>query len=167
MADTSIHLYAIALGSNRAVAARRGPAQLLQEALTRIAVHGDVLAVAPIIVTAPLGPSSRRFANSAALVKTSLPPQAMLAFLQSVETSLGRRRYRRWGARSMDIDIILWSGGLWRSRSLIIPHPAFANRDFVLSPLTAIATDWRPPRLGCAIRHLNARFIKTKRTARG
>lgn len=96
-----------------------------------------------------------------------MAPTAMLAFLQSVEKCLGRRRYRRWGARSMDIDIILWSGGLWASRTLTIPHPAFASRDFVLTPLSAVAPDWRPPRSISCILHLNARLNKTKHATRG
>ncbi len=167
MADTSTHLYAIALGSNRALSAGRGPSRLLQEALALIATQCSIIATAPTIITAPVGPSSRRFANSAAMVESSMAPPAMLAFLQSVEKRLGRRRYRRWGARSMDIDIILWSGGLWASRTLTIPHPAFAGRDFVLTPLSAVAPDWRPPRFVSRILHLNARLNKTKRATRG
>ncbi|WP_376786411.1 2-amino-4-hydroxy-6-hydroxymethyldihydropteridine diphosphokinase, partial [Sphingobium yanoikuyae] len=68
----------------------------------------------------------------ALLVASALPPPVLLAALQGIETGLGRRRFQRWGARRLDIDIILWSGGRWCSRDLIIPHPAFAQRDFVL-----------------------------------
>jgi 2-amino-4-hydroxy-6-hydroxymethyldihydropteridine diphosphokinase len=157
------HLYALALGSNRPLSARRTPPRLLAEAVALIGAQARVLAVSPTIPTPPLGPSTRIFANGALLVESALPPPAMLAFLQSVETRLGRRRHRRWGARSIDIDIILWSGGIWRSRTLSIPHAACRSRDFVLTPLLAVAPDWRDPQTGLAVRHLHARLQKGKR----
>ncbi|QGP78258.1 2-amino-4-hydroxy-6-hydroxymethyldihydropteridine diphosphokinase [Sphingobium sp. CAP-1] len=156
------YLYALALGSNRPLSARRTPARLLAEAAALIGGQAGVLAVSPTILTPPLGPSARRFANGALLVESALRPPAMLAFLQAIETRLGRRRHRRWGARSIDIDIILWSGGLWRSRTLTIPHAACRDRDFVLTPLLAVARDWRDPLTGLAVRHLHARLQKGK-----
>ncbi|MCI4589763.1 2-amino-4-hydroxy-6-hydroxymethyldihydropteridine diphosphokinase [Sphingobium sp. BYY-5] len=156
------HLYALALGSNRPLSARRTPPRLLAEATVLIGDRARVLAVSPTIFTPPLGPSTRIFANGALLVESALPPPAMLAFLQSIENRLGRRRHRRWGARSVDIDIILWSGGCWRSRTLTIPHAAFRNRYFVLTPLRATAPGWRDPHTGLAIRHLHARLQKAK-----
>jgi 2-amino-4-hydroxy-6-hydroxymethyldihydropteridine diphosphokinase len=164
MAKTASHLYALALGSNRPLSAHRTPRWLLAEATARIAHDARLLAVSPTIETAPLGPSRRRFANAALLIESPLAPPAMLAWLQSIEQALGRRRYRRWGARSVDIDIILWSGGPWNSRALTIPHPAFATRDFVLTPLCAIAPAWRDPRSGLTIRHLHARLQKASQT---
>lgn len=154
------HLYALALGSNRPLSARRTPARLLAEATELIGRLGEVQAVAPILITPPLGPSRRMFANGALVVKTSLAPEEMLGRLQSIERSLGRRRFRRWGARSMDIDIILWSGGRWNSTRLVIPHPAFRARHFVLAPLAGVAATWRDPVTGLSIRHLRARLRK-------
>lgn len=162
MAKTALHLYALALGSNRPLSARLPPRRLLAEAVTRIAQHAQIVATAPTIETAPIGPSRRRYANAALVVQSPLAPPAMLTWLQSIEQALGRRRYRRWGARSVDIDIILWSGGQWNSPTLTIPHPAFAMRDFVLTPLRAIAPAWRDPRSGLTIRHLDAR-LNTRR----
>ena len=162
MPDTSRHVYALALGSNRPLSARRTPAWLLREATTRIGALGTVLDVAPVIQSAPVGPSRRRFTNGALLVDSRLPPPAMLNALQAIERALGRRRFLRWGARSVDIDIILWSGGQWRSRALSLPHPAFAQRDFVLTPLRAIAPEWRAPPHGYSVRQLCARLQKAK-----
>ncbi|WP_298400114.1 2-amino-4-hydroxy-6-hydroxymethyldihydropteridine diphosphokinase [Sphingobium sp.] len=156
------HLYALALGSNRPLSARRTPARLLEEAAALIGEAAQVIALSPVILTPPLGPSSRIFANGALLVESALPPPAMLSFLQSIESRLGRRRHRRWGARSIDIDIILWSGGQWRSRTLIIPHAACRTRAFVLAPLLTVARDWRDPSTGLAVRHLHARLQKSK-----
>ncbi|NWK95525.1 2-amino-4-hydroxy-6-hydroxymethyldihydropteridine diphosphokinase [Sphingobium lactosutens] len=168
MADTT-HLYALTLGSNRPLSARRAPARLLDEAATLIGEQARVMAISPTILTPPLGPSLRVFANGAMLIESVLPPLAMLAFLQSIERRLGRRRHRRWGARSIDIDIILWSGGTWRDRALTIPHAACRDRSFVLTPLIAIAPGWRDPVTGLAVRHLHARLQKAtpKRATRG
>ncbi|RYM11715.1 2-amino-4-hydroxy-6-hydroxymethyldihydropteridine diphosphokinase [Sphingobium cupriresistens] len=154
------HLYVLALGSNRPLSSRRAPARLLAEAIALIGEQARVLRIAPTLSTPPLGPSARRFANSAILVESALSPPAMLAMLQRIENRLGRRRYRRWGARSLDIDIILWSGGRWRSRTLTIPHAAYRTRSFVLTPLLAVAPDWRDPHLAITVRHLHARLQK-------
>ena len=161
MTNTSFsHRYVLALGSNRPLSAQRPPARLLREAASLVSELGEVRATAPVIMTSPLGPSTRLFANSALLVDSPFPPEAMLARLQQIEDRLGRRRHRRWGTRTMDIDIILWSGGRWHSRSLQIPHPAFRTRAFVLTPLNAIVPHWRDPVSGLSIRHLSARMRK-------
>lgn len=161
MRKTSIlHLYALALGSNRPLSAERAPSRLLQDATGELKKLGKIAAIAPAMMTAPVGPSLRLFANTALLIESPLHPKAMLAALQQIERSLGRRRHRRWGARSIDIDIILWSGGRFNSRTLHIPHLAFRSRDFVLSPLIAIAPRWRDPVSGLSVRHLRARLQK-------
>jgi 2-amino-4-hydroxy-6-hydroxymethyldihydropteridine diphosphokinase len=67
----------------------------------------------------------------------------MLRALKHIERDFGRRAGRRWGARVLDLDIALWSGGKWRSRQLTIPHPQLARRSFVLQPLAAVAPRWR------------------------
>jgi 2-amino-4-hydroxy-6-hydroxymethyldihydropteridine diphosphokinase len=167
MRDTGLsHFYILSLGSNRAISRNLPPAQLLREAAHRIARLGEIMASAPIILTAPLGPSLRRFANSALILRTPLPPKALLARLQQIERELGRKRHRRWGARSMDIDIILWSGGRWNSRTLHIPHREFRGRAFVLSPSLDIAPEWRDPASGLTIRHLHSRLRKARPVAR-
>ena len=154
------YLYALALGSNRALAAAMTPVRLVQAASSRIGDLGEVRAMSPLIQTAPLGPSLRRYSNAALLVTSPLAPLEMLAKLQQIERDLGRRRHRRWGERRIDIDIILWSGGRWNSRWLTIPHAHFRDRDFVLAPLACIAGDWRDPVSGLTARQLLARLGK-------
>lgn len=167
MRDTSTHLYALALGSNRPMSCRLSPERLIGEAIRLVAGHVHVIAQAPVIHTPPIGPSTRVFANSAILIATPLSPPELLRLLQKIELMLGRRRHRRWGARSMDIDIILWSGGKWTERRLVVPHSAFRLRDFVLRPLTAIAAGWRDPATGLAMRHLHVRLKKPRKRLTG
>lgn len=144
--------YAIALGGNRR--GRCGaPERSVAAALRAI---GGVRAVSPIILTAPLGPSIRTFANAAALIDTDEGPPALLARLKRIERSMGRRPGRRWAARVIDLDIVLWSGGYWQDRRLTIPHPAFRQRRFVLAPLATITPGWRDPVTGRTVRQLLA-----------
>lgn len=151
MAPTSYATtYAIALGSN--VRGRHGsPAQTVAAALEAV---GGVLAVSSTIETPPMGPSRRRYANAAALIASDEAPPALLARLKAIERRFGRRDGVRWGARPIDLDIVLWSRGRWRSRGLTIPHIAFHERRFVLAPLVQVADGWRDPLTQRTIRHL-------------
>jgi 2-amino-4-hydroxy-6-hydroxymethyldihydropteridine diphosphokinase len=120
-------------------------------------------AASPIFATAPLGPSRRRFANAAALVKTKLAPDALLIRLQAIERKFGRRRTgQRWGPRVLDLDIVLWSGGAWSSSGLTVPHRNFRARTFVLRPAVAIAPAWRDPFSGLTLRQLLARLTRPR-----
>ena len=148
--------FVIALGSNRR--GRHGsPAAEVRAALDAI---GGVVAASPIVATAPLGPSSRRFANAAALIESDEAPPDLLDRLQAIEAEFGRRHGLRWGQRVIDLDIILWSGGMWADDRLIVPHPLFRQRRFVLSPLATIVPDWRDPLTGLTVRQLAARLTR-------
>jgi 2-amino-4-hydroxy-6-hydroxymethyldihydropteridine diphosphokinase len=144
--------YLVALGSNRR--SRWGsPERTLAAALTAM---GGVLAVSPVSGTPAMGPSSRRFANAVALVASDEAPPAMLRRLKGIERAFGRRRGRRWGARAVDLDLIGWSGGIWREPALVVPHLRFRERRFVLAPLAAVAPGWRDPVTGRTARQLLA-----------
>ena len=151
--------YLIALGSNQRHHRHGRPEQVLQAALAALGQGGiKVLTAAPVISSAPLGPSRRRYANCAALIKTSFEPDELLDLLQSIETDFGRRRSgQRWTARVLDLDIVLWSGGAWSSPELTIPHLEFRGRGFVLGPAAAIVPDWRDPLTGLSLRQLYRR----------
>lgn len=143
--------YAIAIGSNRR-GRHGGPADEVRAA---IAALNGVRAVAPIIGSAPLGPSLRRYANTVVLVDSDLSPPEMLTRLKAIERAFGRRRGRRWGSRVIDLDLVLWSGGCWSGRALTVPHVAFRTRGFVLEPLARIAAGWRDPVSGRTVRQLH------------
>lgn len=166
--STKAQRYLIALGSNVRHPRHGLPPAVLRAALTAMAGEGlQIEAVSPIIASAPLGPSRRRYANAAARIATPLAPLALLALLQQIEARFGRvRRGARWGARTLDLDVILWSGGNWHSQTLSIPHAAFRERLFVLGPAATVAPDWRVPATGCTIRHLHARLTRRAPTPR-
>ena len=156
-------LYAIGLGSNRRHARFGDPRQVLMAALAALEDE-DIEAVdaSPIIASDPIGPSRRRYANAVALVASALSPPEMLERLKGIEPTFGSRIGQRWGARTLDLDILLWSGGAWSDGNLTIPHPAMAQRAFVLDPLRAIAPDWRHPLSGLTVRQLAARLVRAK-----
>jgi 2-amino-4-hydroxy-6-hydroxymethyldihydropteridine diphosphokinase len=146
MAVTS---YAIALGSNRR--SRHGsPAETLRAAAHALGAER----LSRIRATPALGPPGRSFANAAAILASTQDPPGFLAMLKTVERDFGRRGGRRWGPRPLDLDVILWSGGAWEGAGLLVPHPDFRRRRFVLDPLAEIAPDWRDPLSGATVRQL-------------
>ena len=152
------HLYAIAIGSNRPHGRHGRPTGVVEAAIARLDEEFGLFDASPIVLSAAQGPGGRDFANAVALVESELDPADMLTRLKAIERSFGRRRGRRWGARVLDLDLLLWSGGKFQSRELTIPHARLASRGFVLQPLSAVAPDWR---LGSvSVRHLAARLAR-------
>ena len=155
--DIPTRRFAIAIGSNRR--GRHGtPEAEVLAAITTL----DAIAASPILRTLPLGPSKRRFANAVAIVETDEDPPALLARLKAIERAHGRRPGRRWDARVLDLDILLWSEGSWEERSLTVPHPQFRLRRFVLEPLVRVAPHWRDPLTGRTVRQLLATLSATR-----
>ena len=158
--------YLIALGSNRRHHLYGRPQDVVLAAMEECAAFGTVTARAPVITTPPMGAAQRRFANGALVLLSELAPTALLAALKHTERAYGRRTGQRWGDRVLDLDIILWSGGVWRSggRSggLTIPHPAFAQRRFVLDPACTIAPAWRDPVSGLTLAQAQARLTRPR-----
>ncbi len=157
------YLYAVGIGSNRAGRAGRTPAALVTAALAALDdAPLTLLDASPVITTAPLGPSRRRYANCVALVASALLPDELLEELHAIEAAFGRKRARDWGERTLDLDLILWSEGSFVSGGAVVPHPEFRSRAFVLAPLARIAPDWHDPLTGLSVRHLLARYTRAK-----
>jgi 2-amino-4-hydroxy-6-hydroxymethyldihydropteridine diphosphokinase len=154
--------YAIALGSNRR--SRHGsPAATVRAAAAAIPV--DLLS--SIRLTPALGPAGRSFANAAAILSSSLCPPELLCRLKEIERDFGRRAGKRWGARVIDLDILLWSEGPWEEPGLVIPHPEMRIRRFVLDPLAEIGAGWRDPISGATVRQLRARLARARPVDQG
>jgi 2-amino-4-hydroxy-6-hydroxymethyldihydropteridine diphosphokinase len=149
-------LYLIGLGSNMRHPRYGSPRAVLDAAVARLEECDlPVLAFSPVIRSCPLGPSQREFANAAVVVESDLEPETLLALLQGVEAQFGRNRIGQpWRARVLDLDILLWNGGIFASKRLSIPHPQMALRGFVLSPAAVIAGDWRDPVSGRTLAQL-------------
>jgi 2-amino-4-hydroxy-6-hydroxymethyldihydropteridine diphosphokinase len=79
------------------------------------------------------------FINAALEIKTKLSPHKLLEACQEIETTLGREREIEWGPRTIDIDILLYSGEIISDDKLQVPHPLMHERLFVLRPLRDIA----------------------------
>lgn len=73
--------------------------------------------------------------NAVALLETSLPPLALLDHLQAIENNQGRVRERRWAARTLDLDILMYAQKQMNEARLVLPHPGVCQREFVLYPL--------------------------------
>ena len=162
------HRYLISLGSNIRHARYGQPRKVIAAALQQFdGGEFALVSASPIIETAPLGPSRRRYANAVAVVGSDHGPVDALSALQGIERDFGRTRIGQpWRARVLDIDIVMWNGGAWASDgdegSVVIPHPAFRSRAFVLGPAASIAGSWRDPLSGLTINHLTARLTKPR-----
>ena len=141
--EHATHLYAIAIGSNRPHGSFGRPAGVVEAAIGRLDQDFGLFDASPIILNPAHGGAGRDFANAVALVESGLEPREMLDRLKQIEREFGRRRGRRWGPRVLDLDVLLWSGGRFRSRRLTVPHRQLEKRGFVLQPLAAIAPGWR------------------------
>ena len=151
--------YAVAIGSNRRHGRHGGPARVVAAAVAALDCKGlTVERLSRIRATPALGPAGRGFANAAVLLSTALEPPALIARLKALERGFGRRRGRRWGPRVLDLDIILWSQGAWAAAGLVVPHPDFRRRRFVLDPLSEIVPGWRDPLSGRTVRQLRHRL---------
>jgi 2-amino-4-hydroxy-6-hydroxymethyldihydropteridine diphosphokinase len=156
------HLYAIAIGSNRPHGRHGRPTGVVQAALAELDRQFDLFDASPLLLNPASGGAGRDFANAVAVVESRLEPPAMLAKLKAMERAFGRRAGKRWGARVLDLDLLAWDGGRWRSRTLQIPHPRLEERAFMLLPLAAVAPGW-VVRDGLKARHLAARLGKRRR----
>jgi 2-amino-4-hydroxy-6-hydroxymethyldihydropteridine diphosphokinase len=166
------HRYLVSLGSNMRHPRHGSPRRVLGAALTALdRGKMEVLAASPVMESAPLGPSRRRYANAAALVRSRREPDELLRKLHRIERKFGRRRRgKAWGARVLDLDIVLWNGGAYASDAgtddLVIPHPAFRERRFVLGPAAKIARNWRDPLTNLTVGQLQARLTKPRQPPR-
>lgn len=84
----------------------------------------------------PLGPKNQpNFINAVVKIKTNYDPIELLNALQDIENKHHRRRTKKWGPRTLDLDILIFNHIEMNNERLVIPHPEIINRDFVLIPL--------------------------------
>ena len=118
----------------------------LRNAIGRLLELGDVLEVSSLYNTEPVEFIDQPwFLNCAVAVRTELIPREFLAGILSIERAMGRERTQPKGPRLIDIDILLFGAAHINTPQLTIPHPAMAERRFVLEPLAEIAPDVKVP----------------------
>ena len=129
----------IALGSNL-----NTPTEQLNSALEAISAlpNTELKSVSGFYQSKPLGPQNQPdYVNAVAMIETTRPPLALLDELQRIENEQGRVRLRRWGERTLDLDILLYGNEIIQNERLTIPHYDMHNREFVIVPLFEIASD--------------------------
>ena len=107
----------------------------------------ETVRLSPFYETEPVGGPAEQpmYINAAGIIRTALPPLELLDALQKIESDFGRLRIERWGARTLDIDILLYTNYVVELPALMIPHVEMLHRQFVLEPAKDIAADWVHP----------------------
>lgn len=126
----------IGIGSNL-----NEPLQQVTAALERLAKIPDVklLRRSPWYISKAVGPGEQPdYLNGVIELETTLDPIALLRCLQQIEIQQGRERNIRWGARTLDLDILLYGKQCLDTLELQIPHPRMGDRSFVLAPLATL-----------------------------
>lgn len=88
------------------------------------------------------------YLNAVAVGTTTLAPRALLDRLLALEAARGRVRHGERTARTLDLDLVLFGSRTIDEPGLVVPHPRFRERDFVLEPLATLAPRWRDPVTG-------------------
>ena len=138
------------------------------EALARIAKipNTKIIKEASLYESEPLGESKQWYVNGVIEIETELRPELLLKKFKNIERTMGRKKVRkRWGARIIDLDILLFETLILEKKSLKIPHPEIPNRKFVLIPLSEIAPQVIHPVLGKTISELLIKVKDDKRVS--
>lgn len=100
----------------------------------------ELVSVSSVYETEPFGVSDaqKKYLNCCVLIKTNLPPFALLGVCLGIETKLGRQRPYRFAPRTIDIDIIFYENEIINDVNLTLPHPRMKERAFVLVPMMDI-----------------------------
>lgn len=132
-----VHRAVVALGSN--LGDRVG---YLRSAIDQLAP----VAQSQVYETDPVGGPDAQgaYLNMVAVVETGLDPYAFIRRLQRIEAEAGRQRVIHWGPRTLDLDLLFYDDATIASEELIVPHPRYAERRFVLAPLSEVAPERCP-----------------------
>ena len=144
----------IGVGSNL-----NDPVEQVREAIEALDAIPDSLLIARSSLygsRAMGGADQPDYVNAVVALDTVLSPQALLQTLQAIERRQGRERTgEKWGARVLDLDLLLYGNRVINTSDLTVPHPGLHERDFVLVPLEEIAGDINIPGRGMVSAYLS------------
>lgn len=133
----------IALGSNLAQPLSQVSSAV--EALKTLP-HSSLISVSPWYQSKAIGPGTQDdYINGVAELDTACGAEELLLQLQAIENAQGRERTQRWGARTLDLDLLLYGNQVIDLPTLTVPHPRMLQRNFVLYPLFDIAPQLNLP----------------------
>ncbi len=149
-------LVAIALGSNLGDTRAH-----LQHAVSRLGSLLQDHRISGFYETEPVGTEGQPlFLNAAMVGGFAHTPRKLLQALMSIELERSRVRTTRWAARTLDLDLVLFGNQIINEPDLVIPHPLFRERTFVLRPLAEIAPELIDPATGLTVGQLWERLQK-------
>ena len=115
--------------------------QILKDAVKALSALGEVR-VSRLYASPPMGPQDQPdYLNAVVELHTVLSPLDLLDQLQRIENESGRVRLRRWGERTLDLDLLFYADEKIHNDRLTVPHVGIGERDFVVLPLLDLATD--------------------------
>lgn len=115
--------------------------QILSEAIVKLKTLGMVK-VSRLYQSPPMGPQDQpNYLNAVAKLNTDLAPLDLLDHLQRFEQEAGRVRLRRWGERTLDLDLLIYGNEKIHNERLTVPHIGILQRDFVVIPLLDLDAD--------------------------
>lgn len=131
----------------------------LEAAARRLAASEGITLVAASsnYETAPVGVSARQpdYLNQVLVLETDLPPEELLLVCRNLERERGRTAdHQPLRPRTLDIDLITYGASITASPSLVLPHPRYHQRRFVLLPLAEVQPDFKDPVTGRTIAEL-------------
>jgi 2-amino-4-hydroxy-6-hydroxymethyldihydropteridine diphosphokinase len=147
---------AVALGSNLGDRDR-----LLQDAAAALAPYVSDIRLSSFYETAPVGVGDQpTFLNAALTGQTALSADALLERLLEIERTFGRERPYAGAPRTLDLDLILYGDRIIdEGPRLVVPHPRFRERQFVLDPLAEVAGEWLDPVTGKTVDALRRELL--------
>ncbi len=134
------------------------PPTAFHRALVTLHRRHPVVACSSLYRTEPVGPPQPRYWNMSVVVESKAPLRQLLDECLAIEAAAGRQRRVHWGARTLDLDLLLCNGMVVRGDSLTVPHPELHRRAFALVPSAELVPGWIHPLLGESIASLAGRI---------
>ena len=136
--STPLHEAIVALGSN--LGDRAGYLRLAVDSLPGVVRMSQVYETDPVGGPEGQGP----YLNMVVAIETALGPYELLGCCREIEARAGRQRIEHWGPRTLDIDVLFYDDLHLDDPELTVPHPRYAERLFVLAPLSEVAAERCP-----------------------